>query len=96
VPDTLATTAAVHIGRTSKSTSDAVERLSDADVIRQVTLGRRNGAFEAVGLFEAFTGFDSMPASSDTDTAISPWQQHRSRFPTSAISPPRHGPTLVW
>ena len=66
------TTAAVHIGRTFKSTSDAVERLRAADVVRQVTLGRRNRAFEAVGLFEAFTGFERMLASPDADTAISP------------------------
>ena len=66
------TTAATHIDRTFKSTSDAVERLRDADVVRQVTLGRRNRAFEAVGLFEAFTGFERMLASPDADTAISP------------------------
>jgi hypothetical protein len=92
----VATTAAVHIGRTFKSTSDAMERLRAADVVRQVTLGRRTRAFKAVGLFEAFTSFERMLACSDTDTAISPRQQHRSRFPTSATSPPRHGPTLVW
>ena len=56
------TTAAAHIGRTFQATSDAVERLREANVVRQVTLGRRNRAFEAVGLFEAFTGFERMLA----------------------------------
>jgi hypothetical protein len=66
------TTAAAHIGRTFQATSDAVERLRGADVVRQVTLGRRNRAFEAVGLFEAFTGFDRSLASPDADTQASP------------------------
>jgi len=66
------TTAAAYIGRTFQATSDAVERLRQADVVRQVTLGRRNRAFEAVGLFEAFTGFERLLASPEADTAASP------------------------
>lgn len=66
------TTAAAQIGRTFKATSDAVDRLQAAGVVRQVTLGRRNRAFEAVGLFEAFTGFERVLASPDANTAISP------------------------
>jgi hypothetical protein len=65
-------TAAAHIGRTFQATSDAVERLREAGVVRQVTLGRRNRAFEAVGLFEAFTGFERSLASPDADTRESP------------------------
>ena len=65
------TTAAAYIGRTFQATSDAVERLREADVVRQVTLGRRNRAFEAVGLFEAFTGFERSLASPEADTQIS-------------------------
>jgi hypothetical protein len=55
-----------------KATSDAVDRLQAAGVVRQVTLGRRNRAFEAVGLFEAFTGFERVLASPDANAAISP------------------------
>jgi hypothetical protein len=66
------TTAAAQIGRTFKATSDAVDRLQAAGVVLQVTLGRRNRAFEAVGLFEAFTGFERVLASPDSNTAISP------------------------
>lgn len=65
------TTAAAHIGRTFQATSDAVERLRQAGVVRQVTLGRRNRAFEAVGLFEAFTGFERSLASPGADTRVS-------------------------
>lgn len=66
------TTAAAHIGRTFQATSDAVTRLVQAGVVRQVTLGRRNRAFEAVGLFEAFTGFERALASPEADTSIAP------------------------
>ena len=66
------TTAAEHIGRTFQATSEAVERLREAGVVRQVSLGRRNRAFEAVGLFEAFTGFERALGSLDADTRSSP------------------------
>ncbi|WP_216853219.1 Fic family protein [Phytoactinopolyspora halotolerans] len=66
------TTAAIHIGRTFQATSDAVNRLADSGVVRQVSLGRRNRRFEAVGLFEAFTGFERVLASPDSDTQVSP------------------------
>lgn len=62
------TTAAAHIGRSFPVTADAVERLQAANVVKQVTLGRRNRAFEAVGIFEAFTGFECILASPDADT----------------------------
>lgn len=65
------TTAAAHIGRSFKAAGEAVERLEEAGVVRQVTLGRRNRAFEAVGLFEAFTGFERSLASPDADTQVS-------------------------
>jgi len=66
------TTAAAHIGRSFPVTAEAVERLLAANVVKQVTHGRRNRAFEAVGLFEAFTGFERVLASPDADTHVSP------------------------
>jgi Fic family protein len=63
-------TAAAHIGRSDVATNEAVARLLGAEVIRQVTLGRRNRAFEAVGLFEAFTGFERVLASPQADTLV--------------------------
>ncbi len=62
--------AAAHIGRSFPVTADAVERLRAANVVKQVTMGNR--AFEAVGLFEALTGFERVLASSDTDSHLSP------------------------
>ncbi len=64
------TTAAAHIGRSFPVTADAVERLRAANVVKQVTLGRRNRTFEAVGLFEAFTGFERVLESLDRHSPL--------------------------
>ena len=65
-------TAAQVIGRSEVAVGQAVTRLLDAGVIRQVKVGRRNRAFEAAGLFEAFTGFERQLASPDSNTARTP------------------------
>ncbi len=66
------TTVAAYLGRSYPQTSAAVEKLREAGVVKQVTLGRRNRAFEVVGLFEAFTGFERSLASPDGNTVSSP------------------------
>jgi Fic family protein len=50
--------AAALIGRTFKSASDAIGRLVEADILRQVTVGRRNRAFEAPDVIAAFTALE--------------------------------------
>jgi Fic family protein len=65
-------TAAEVIGRSDVAVGQAVTRLLEAGVIRQVKVGRRNRAFEATGLFEAFTGFERQLASPDSDTTRTP------------------------
>lgn len=65
-------TASGVIGRSEVAVGQAVTRLLEVGVIRQVKVGRRNRAFEAVGLFEAFTGFERQLASPDSDTARTP------------------------
>ncbi len=77
-------TAAAHLGRAYSKTAAAIERLEAAGVVRQVTLGRRNRAFEAVGLFEAFTGFERVLASPDADTQASPPARPVPARPTAA------------
>lgn len=67
-----AKTAAEHLGRSRVAVNEAISRLEEACVIRQITLGRRNRAFEAVGLFEAFTGFERVLASPDANTHTTP------------------------
>lgn len=65
-------TASGVIGRSEVAVGQAVTRLLEVGVIRQVKVGRRNRAFESVGLFEAFTGFERRLASPDSDTARTP------------------------
>ncbi|MDO8307493.1 MAG: Fic family protein [Actinomycetota bacterium] len=65
-------TAAGYVGKSDVAVGQAVARMLDSGVIRQVKVGRRNRAFEAVGLFEAFTGFERLLASPDSDTARTP------------------------
>ena len=65
-------TASEFIDRSDVAVGAAVRQMLDAGVIDQVKVGRRNRAFEAVGLFEAFTGFERMLASPDSDTVRTP------------------------
>ncbi|MDT3443692.1 Fic family protein [Pseudofrankia sp. BMG5.37] len=59
-------------GRSVQTSNDAVGRLVDAGVIRQVTVGRRNRAFEAGEAIEAFTLLERRLASPQGDTRVSP------------------------
>ena len=64
-------TAAALIGRSFQATSQAMNRLMDAGVLAQVTVGRRNRAFEAPELIEAFTVLERQLASPEGDTRVS-------------------------
>ena len=65
------TTASDLIGRSFQATSQAIDRLVDADILKQVTVGRRNRAFEAPELIEAFTALERQLASPEGDTLAS-------------------------
>lgn len=60
--------AAELIGRSFVQTNEAIIRLADAGILRQVTIGRRNRAFEAPDVIAAFTDFERQLASPDGDT----------------------------
>ena len=64
-------TAADLIGRSVQATGQAVERLMAAGVLTQITVGRRNRAFEAPELIEAFTALERQLASPEGDTLVS-------------------------
>ena len=64
-------TAAELVGRSFQATSLAMERLVEAGVLVQVSVGRRNRAFEAHELVDAFTAFESRLASPEGDTRTS-------------------------
>ena len=65
------TTASDLVGRSFQATSQAIDRLVEAGVLTQVTVGRRNRAFEAPELIEAFTALERQLASPEGDTLVS-------------------------
>lgn len=64
--------AATLIGRSEQAVNEAIPRLVDAGVLTQTTVGRRNRAFEALDLINAFTDLERRLASPDGDTLHSP------------------------
>jgi len=63
--------AASLIGRSEQAVNDAIPRLVEAGVLRQTTVGRRNRAFEATELIDAFTDLERRLASPTGDTRSS-------------------------
>ena len=70
-PLVTAKTAAELIGRSFQATNQAIERLAGAGILAQVSLGRRNRAFEAPELIEEFTALERQLASPEGDTLVS-------------------------
>ena len=66
------TGAAAAIRRSYLATNTAVERMVAAGVLRPVTVGRRNRAFEATEAIDAFTDLERRLASPDGDTLVAP------------------------
>ena len=62
--------AANSIQRSFQATSQAIDRLMNAGVLAQVNVGRRNRAFEAPELIEAFTALERRLASPAGDTRV--------------------------
>lgn len=67
-PVITAKTAAALIGRTEQSTNQAIHRMDAAGVLSQTTVGRRNRAFEATDLIDAFNVLERQLASPEGDT----------------------------
>lgn len=64
-------TAAALIGRSFQATSKAIDNLVGAGVLVQVSVGRRNRAFESPELIETFTALERQLASPEGDTLTS-------------------------
>ena len=60
------------IGRSFQATNEAMTRLEAAGVVRQVNVGRRNRAFEAPAIIDAFTALERQLASPTGDTRYAP------------------------
>lgn len=63
--------AAALIGRTFSATNDAIGRLAEAGILQPVNVGRRNRAFEAPDVMEAFTALERQLASPSGNTRTS-------------------------
>jgi len=59
------------IGRSFQATNEAMVRLLEADIVRQINLGRRNRAFEAPEVIDAFTDLERQLASPEGNTQSS-------------------------
>ena len=64
--------AAELIDRSFPTVNDAIARLTEAGVLKQITIGRRNRAFEAKEVIDAFTSLERQLASPEGDTRSSP------------------------
>lgn len=67
-PVLTAAAAATLIGRSYPQANAAIQRLASAGILSQVTVGRRNRAFEAPEIINAFTDLERQLASPDADT----------------------------
>jgi len=63
--------AAALIGRSFQATNQAIDRFVRAGIVQQVSVGRRNRAFEAPELIDAFTDLERQLASPTGDTRSS-------------------------
>ena len=64
--------AAELIGRSAQATNEAIARLTEAKVLSQTTVGKRNRAFEAAEVIDAFTDLERRLASPVGDTRTAP------------------------
>jgi len=63
--------AAALVNRSTQAVNEAIGRLTEAGVLKQTTVGRRNRAFEASDLINAFTDLERQLASPEGDTRTS-------------------------
>lgn len=70
-PVLTADSAAVLLGRTFKPANEAIQRLLHAGILQQITVGRRNRAYEALEIIDAFTDLERQLASPAADTRAS-------------------------
>jgi Fic family protein len=71
VPVLTADSAAALLGRTFKPANQAIQRLVQVGILRQITIGRRNRAYEASEIIEAFSDLERQLASPGGDTLAS-------------------------
>jgi Fic family protein len=68
------------INRTFQATNQAMSRLVETGILRQVNVGRRNRAFEAPELIRQFTDLERRLASPAGNTSSGPTHRHTARL----------------
>ena len=63
--------AAALIGRSFGAVNDAIARLADVGILKQINVGKRNRAFEAPDIIQAFTDLERQLASPEGNTLTS-------------------------
>jgi hypothetical protein len=59
------------IGRTFPAANNAIRQLAAVGIVRQVSIGRRNRAYEAPEIITAFTALERQLATPEGDTLAS-------------------------
>jgi hypothetical protein len=72
LPVVTVATASAAIHRSFQATNAAVGKLEQAGILRAVRVGRRNRAFEAKELIDAFNDLERRLASPHGDTSVAP------------------------
>ncbi|MFN2544600.1 MAG: Fic family protein, partial [Actinomycetota bacterium] len=72
--------AAQLVGRSFERTNEAIGKLQKVGVLKPLTVGRRNRAFEAKKIIEAFTDLERRLASPGGDTRTSPARRREWQF----------------
>ncbi|HUS21804.1 MAG TPA: Fic family protein [Aeromicrobium sp.] len=72
------------IGRSFQATNEAMRRLEAAGVVAQVTVGRRNRAYEARAIIDAFAALERQLASPVGDTGAAPPERPTPARPESS------------
>ena len=75
--------AAALVGRSVQAVNEAIGRLQAGGVLKQITIGRRNRAFEAEAMITAFTDLERQLASPGGDTRSSPPDRRVPRRPAT-------------
>jgi len=68
--------AATLVGRSFKAVNEAINRFVAADILKQISVGKRNRAFEAAEIIDAFTSLERQLASPEGDTRTSKPVRH--------------------
>jgi Fic family protein len=88
--------AADRLGRSFEAANNAIQRLVDAGILRQIKVGRRNRAFEAPDVIAAFTDLERQLASPEGNTRVSPAARVVPRRRVNGASPARSKGDIWW